>query len=291
MKTAEYLLARVALALFRHLPLSAARAIGVALSGPLWWLLAQPRRACLRNIRSSFPEWDEAKVHAVGREVYRHLGRCLGEALGLSRLTREWVEENVQFVGEDAAVDRALASGRGVVMVVSHFGNWELHGASWALKGRPVAAVAFEQSNRKVDALVRENREASGMRVVYTGHKGTVALLDHLREGKIVAILADQNAGKDGLRLPFFKRDCSVAKAPAVLARKTGAALIPAFLVREKDGTFTNHTLPEIPIVKTDDVAADIEAVTRAWLQVQEDFIRRYPEQYFWVHRRWKHYE
>ncbi len=118
-----------------------------------------------------------------------------------------------------------------------------------------------------------------------------MTLLDHLREGKIVAILADQNAGKDGLRLPFFGRDCSVAKAPAVLARKTGAALIPAFLVREKDGTFTNHTLPEIPIIKTDDVAADIETVTRAWLQVQEDFIRRYPEQYFWVHRRWKHYE
>jgi KDO2-lipid IV(A) lauroyltransferase len=82
-----------------------------------------------------------------------------------------------------------------------------------------------------------------------------------------------------------------VAKAPAVLARKTGAALFPAFLVREADGTFTDHILPEVPMVRTGDVEKDVRETTRAWLKVQEDFIRERPEQYFWLHRRWKHYE
>jgi KDO2-lipid IV(A) lauroyltransferase len=290
-KTLEYWAALGALFVFRFIPLRLARAIGVGLSVVLYYLLAQPRRTCLKNLRLSFPEWDEAKVHDVAHQVYRNLGMCFGETLKLSRLKKEWVEKNIRFVGADEVVDRAVAEKRGVVMVGSHFGNWELHGSSWALKGRPVAAVAFPQSNKKVDELVLKNRNASGMKIIYTGHRGTVEILNHLREGKIAAILSDQNAGKDGLRLPFFGRDCSVAKAPAVLARKTGAALIPAFLLREKDGTFTNVTLPEIPIVKTDDVNKDVETITRAWLKVQEDFIREHPDQYFWVHRRWKHYE
>jgi KDO2-lipid IV(A) lauroyltransferase len=206
-------------------------------------------------------------------------------------LNRQWVDKNVRFVGEDAAVWKALEEKRGIVALVSHFGNWELFGTVAALWGWPLAVVAFPQSNRLVDELVLKNRQSSGMKIIYTGHRGTVELLHQLKDGKVGAILADQNAGKDGLRLPFFGRDCSVAKAPAVMARKTGAALIPMFFLREKDDTFTFVTLPEIPVVKTDDVVKDVETITRACLKVQEDFIRAHPEQYFWLHRRWKHYE
>lgn len=291
MKKLEYFTVRTALWVFRFLPLSAARAIGLVLAELGWYFLAQPRRTCLKNLSLSFPDWNEKKVRSVARQVYRNLGRSAGETMKLSRVTRGWVDQNVRFVGDNEASRKAAEEKRGVVCLVSHFGNWELQGAVWALMGHPVAVVAFPQSNRQVDELIRKNRESSGMRVIYTGHHGTVELLEHLRNGKVAGILADQNAGKDGLRLPFFGRDCSVAKAPAVLARKTGAALIPMFLLREKDGTFTFITLPEIPVAKTDDVAKDVETTTRAWLKAQEDFIREHPDQYFWVHRRWKHYE
>jgi KDO2-lipid IV(A) lauroyltransferase len=290
-KNLEYLAARFALFVFRYLPLFLARAIGVSLARMAWVFLAQPRRTTLRNIRLSFPDWDEAKVEKVARQAYRNLGRSVGETLGLSRLTREWVEKNVRFVGEEEAFQRAMKKKKGVVALVSHFGNWELHGTVVALMGWPVAVVAFPQSNKRVDELVLKNRESSGMKIIYTGHRGTVELLDHLRDGKVGAILADQNAGKEGLRLPFFGRDCSVAKAPAIMARKTGAALIPMFFIREKDDTFIHVILPEVKVEKTDDVVKDVEITTKRWLKVQEDFIRAHPEQYFWMHRRWKHYE
>lgn len=291
MKKLEYFAAYAALFVFKIIPLPLARAIGLTLAEIAWYVLPQPRRTCLRNLRLSFPEWDEAKVVTVARQVYRNLGRSVGETLGLSKLKRAWVEKNVKFTGEDAAVWKAVEEKRGVVALVSHFSNWELFGTVAALRGWPLAVVAFPQSNRKVDELVLKNRESSGMKIIYTGHRGTVELLNHLKDGKVGAILADQNAGKDGLRLPFFGRDCSVAKAPAVMARKTGAALIPMFFLREKDNTFTFITLPEIPVVKTDDVVKDVETITRDCLKVQEDFIRAHPEQYFWLHRRWKHYE
>lgn len=291
MKTVEYLFTRLALWVFRFLPLSWARGFGLALSEAGWWLLAQPRRTTLRNLRLSFPEWDEKRVRATARSAYHQLGRNAGETLCLSRLSRGWVERHVRFTGETEAAEKALHDKRGVVALVSHFGHWELQGAVWGLRGFNVAVVAFPQSNQQVDRLIEKNRNAGGMKVIYTGHRGTVQLLDHLRAGGLCGILADQNAGKDGLRLPFFGRDCSVAKSPAVLARKTGAALYPMFLVREKNGDFTHYVLPEIEVDKTDDVGADVEATTRRWLAAQEAFIREHPDQYFWMHRRWKHYE
>ncbi len=290
MKKLEYLAARLALGFFRLLPLGLARGLGRGASTLTWVLLAQPRRTALRNIRLGFPEKDEVWVRRTARATYRQLGSSLGEMLQLPRFDKAWVARNVRFVGMEP-LEACLAQGRGVIALGCHFGNWELQGGAWALRGYPTAVVAFPQSNHQVDELILKNRESTGMKVIYTGHHGTAQLLQHLKRGGVAGILADQNAGKDGLRLPFFGRDCSVAKAPAVLARKTGAALIPGFLVRESDGTFTNYALPEIPIAQTGDVERDILETTKAWLRVQEDFIRRYPEQYFWLHRRWKHYE
>jgi KDO2-lipid IV(A) lauroyltransferase len=229
-------------------------------------------------------------VKETARAVYRHLGFSLAETLKMSRIDKAWVGKNVRLQGMDR-IKKILDSGKGIISLVSHFGCWELQGAAWSVAGWPLAVVAFPQSNKQVDALILKNRTSTGMEIIYTGHHGTVRALRVLREGGVVGLLADQNAGKDGLRLPFFGRDCSVTKAPAVLARKTGAVMIPMFMVREKDGTFTNHVLPEVKVDKTENLEKDIEVTTRRFLKVQEDFIREHPSQYFWVHRRWKHYE
>lgn len=290
MKTLEYLAALVALAFFKAVPLSVGRRLCRMIAAVAWRVLRKPRQTCEHNLRLSFPEWDERKVAATAREVFRHLGLSLAEALKMSTFDRAWVEKNVKFSGMEE-VTRRLKAGQGVIGLVSHFGSWELHGTAWALSGYPLAVVAFPQSNKRVDALILRNRVSTGMEIIYTGHRGTARALQCLRSGIVVGLLADQNAGKDGLRLPFFGRDCSVTKAPAVLARKTGAAILPSFLLREKDGTFTHHLLPEVPVDHTDDMEKDVENTTKRFLQVQEDFIRRHPEQYFWVHQRWKHYE
>lgn len=290
MRTLEYLAVRVLVGLVRILPLGVARALGAALAGAVWALLKRPREVGRRNLQRSFPEWDPGRVQATLKAVYRQLGWSLVEVCRLPDLGADWVAANVDFEGRER-VDGPLRRGRGVIALVSHFGNWELLGAIFARVGYAPKVVAFPQSNRRVDELIRANRESTGMKVVYTGHRGTAELLAHLKSGGMAGILADQNAGAGGLRLPFFGRDASVAKAPAVLARKTGAAIVPVFLLRGPGRRFTVKVLPEVAVDRTDDAERDIRETTRRWLKVQEDFIREHPDQYFWLHRRWKHYE
>jgi KDO2-lipid IV(A) lauroyltransferase len=285
-----YAAVRALVLLMRVLPLRVARAAGAGLAAALFRLLRKPRRVGAQNLRRAFPGWPEARVQATLRAVYRQLGWSLAEVCRLPSLGAEWAARNVDFEGRDHA-DRPLKRGRGVVALVSHFGNWELLGAVFARVGYAPKVVAFPQSNRRVDALIRANRESTGMKVVYTGHRGTAELLAHLRGGGMAGILADQNAGEGGLRLPFFGRDCSVAKAPAVLARKTGAAIVPVFLLRGPGHRFTVRVLPEVRVERTGDAEKDVLEATRRWLKVQEDFIREHPDQYFWLHRRWKHFE
>jgi len=289
MKVLEYLSALAFIGLVRFLPLAWARALGRGLAGVAYRLLASPRRVGEVNLRKCFPDWGDAQVRTTLRSLYRQLGWALGEICHLPGLDRHWVEKNVAFEGQER-VEGPLARGRGVIALVSHFGNWELHGAVFARRGYDVKVIAFPQSNKRVDDLIRRNRESSGMKVVYTGHKGTGEVLEHLRRGGVVGMLADQNAGDSGLRLPFFGRDCSVAKAPAVLARKTGAALVPIFLVRQEKHRFVSKAMPEVPVSRTDDAEKDVLEATKRWLKVQEDFIREHPDHYFWLHRRWKHY-
>ncbi len=290
MRTIEYLAVLAFATLMRIIPLRPGRALGAGLAGLLFHLLKAPRRVGAGNLRRAFPNWSEGRVQATLRAVYRQLGWSLAEVCHLPSLGPDWVGKNVDFEGREHA-DRSMRRGRGVVALVSHFGNWELLGAVFARVGYSPRVVAFPQSNRRVDDLIRRNRESTGMKVVYTGHHGTAELLEHLRGGGMVGILADQNAGEGGVRLPFFGRDCSVAKAPAVLARKTGAAIIPVFLLRGPGHRFIVNVLPEVPVDRTSDAEKDIRETTRRWLKVQEDFTREHPDQYFWLHRRWKHYE
>jgi len=290
MKGLEYGFVWVLVGFLRILPVSVARNLGKLLSLGMWVFLKKTRRVGEENLARSFPDWPSSRVRSTLKVLYRHMGLALAEDCHLPDLDRKWMEKHVAIEHREL-IDSALAQGRGVISLVSHFGNWELHGAVMARMGYSVKVVAFPQSNPRVDALIRRNRESTGMKVVYTGHQGTHEILEHLRHGGMVGMLADQNAGKSGLRLPFFGRDCSVAKAPAVLARKTGAALIPMFLLRDAENRFTSVTLPEIPVERTENSEKDVWEATRKWLKVQEEFIREHPEHYFWLHRRWKHFE
>jgi Kdo2-lipid IVA lauroyltransferase/acyltransferase len=290
MKILEYLVVLLVVAFMRVIPLSAARSIGAGLADLAYRVLAKPRRVGGRNLHRSFPDWTPVQVDRTLREVYRRMGYALGEVCRLQDFDLRWMERNVSFQ-DRSAVDAIQGRGRGVIALVCHFSNWELQGALFARWGYRPKVVAFPQSNPHVDRLIRLNRESTGMKIVYTGHKGTIEVLRHLREGGMVGILADQNAGAGGLRLPFFGRDCSVAKAPAVLARKSGAAILPIFLTRGEKHHFTVHVLPEVEVSKTDDAEMDVLETTRRWLAVQEEFIRKRPEEYFWLHSRWKHYE
>lgn len=290
MKLLEYLLAAGVLGALRPLPLGALRRAGEAAAAAAWFLLPGPRRTALTNLERSFPDRDAAWARRTARECYRLLGRNLAEVLHLPRLGEGWIRQHVRFEGREH-FDAARAEGRGVIALTFHFGNWELAGAVYPRLGIPVAAVAFPQTNRRLDVLIRRNREAAGMKVVYTGHRGTARILRWLESGGVVGLLADQNAGAAGFRLPFLGRHASVSRAPAVLSRRTGAPLLPHFFLREPVDRFCMKIFPPIRVPDTGNAERDLEAATREWLAVQEEMVRKHPEHYFWLHRRWKHYE
>lgn len=248
------------------------------------------RRRVLEQIQKSFPNKSAEECHSIARGCYLHFGKNLAEAVHLPRLDRAWMEKHIRFEGE-AVLQEIDRKKRGMLALTFHFGHWELAGAFYPKYGRKVAVVAFAQTNRRVDALIRKNREQAGMEVIYTGHAGTARILRVLREGGIVGLLADQNAGAAGLKLNFLGRPASVSRAPAVLAYRTEAPLVAHFLWREENACFRFRVFPPLWADRTRKQEEEVERLTRAWLAVQEEMVLAYPEHFFWFHRRWKHYE
>jgi len=185
-------------------------------------------------------------------------------------------------------VKAALAEGRGALLLGAHFGNFELLAAAHALTGLPpVNVVVRPLDNPYLDALVARGRERAQISLIAkrAALKGMTAAL---ARGECVGILLDQNDGRHGVFVPFFGRPASTSRSLAVLALKTGAPVVPAFIHRLRDGEHHVTLEPAIPVVRTGHVDRDVELNTARFTEAIERQVRAHPEQWFWVHRRWK---
>lgn len=288
---------------FTHrLEYGALRALGAALA-PLGWRRASTFGAFVgglgwrplrlradrveRTIRACFPEFDAARVQATARESYRGLGRVTIEAMVLARGGREAVlGAFIEPVGFHA-LQRAFAQGRGVVLVSGHLGNWELSAAYIAARGIPIDAIAMHMANPLSDTFFRETRERLGIDVVFDD-EAVRRIPRAFREGRSVGFLSDQ-AGK-GLAstfVPFFGRPARTPRGAAVFALRSELPVIFTVAIRQPDGRYQSH-FEEVPVVSTGDREKDVDALVLAYTQVLERYVRQYPGQYFWQHRRWK---
>jgi KDO2-lipid IV(A) lauroyltransferase len=242
------------------------------------------RRVAVRNLRLALGE--ERDPATVVRGMYRHLGLSLVEFLRLSRWTPERIAERIRL-DEFDRLQRAIASGRGVVVVTAHFGNWDLLACLSAKLGVPLHVVTRELKGGRTNRAWMQMREEMGLRL-HPAIGSAGVLLAALRRGEVVAFVIDQHMpGKLGVPVPFFGRLASTTDAPAVLARRTGAAVHPAFLFREG---FERHRLwvgPEIALADGPREEAATESTRRFSLAVEEA-VRAHPEQWIWLHRRWK---
>jgi Kdo2-lipid IVA lauroyltransferase/acyltransferase len=243
------------------------------------------RKVVEMHLRSCFPERDERWVRQTAAAAYAHLGREGATMLRLSSLPKERVIERTVIEGFDAfraAVDR----GRGVVLVTGHFGNWEIGGAALAARGIPIDGIAQRQSNPLFNRDIVAARERLGMRIIERG-RATKEGLRGLRAGRVVAFVADQDARRAGIFVPFFGRLASTHRGPALLALRTGSPIFLGTALREPDGRYRIR-LQEIPVDRTQETEAAVREVTAAFTARLEAAIRAAPEQYFWHHRRWK---
>lgn len=278
----ESALAAVLVAGFRALPRRPSLAAGAA-AGDLLRGLGVRRRVAAENLARAFPEWTPARRDAVLRAHYRELGRVAAEYARLPELAH--AGDDLVTVRGGEHLEAARAAGRGVILMSGHFGNFELLGARLG-RLHPTAFVVRAMSNPRVEARLVAMRTRAGVATIDAG-RGVRAVYEELRANRWVAMLADQDARRHGVFVPFFGVPASTALGPARIALATGAPIVMGFDRRREDG---GHELAiEPPLAVADPRAPDAaERLTALHVAALERAVRRQPESWFWLHRRWK---
>ena len=270
------------------MPRGAARRVGQAIGALAFAGLSRLRRTGERNLELAFPEASLGWRRQTLRGVYRSLGWQLAEFCQMRRYTPQNTRLFLRYQGLEH-FEQAEARGRGVLIVTGHLGAWELSSYYHSVTGHPMSMVIRRLDNYRVDGFVNRIRCLHGNQVL---HKDDFArgLLGAMRRGQSVGILMDTNmTPPQGVFVPFFGRPACTASGLARLAQKTGAAVLPGFLLWHGDEQkYVLHFYPEIEIRSTGDNEADAVENTARCTAAIEQVIRAYPEQWLWVHRRWK---
>jgi Kdo2-lipid IVA lauroyltransferase/acyltransferase len=271
----------------RVLPERIARSLGAALGWTAGVVVRVRYGVVMENLARAFPEGSPEWRRRVAAATFAHVGREGVALLRLASLGPREVWERTEVEGLDA-VREALARDQGVIILAGHFGNWEIGGASVAVREIPLDVVGRRQSNPLFDRRLRETRERLGMRVIYRD-EGVRSILRALREPRAVALVADQNVREGGLFVDFFGTPAATTRAPATLARRTGARVIVGS-ARSLPGPRARYhvRLRPLEVPDTGDPDADERALLEGYLAILEEEIRADPAQYFWPHRRWK---
>jgi KDO2-lipid IV(A) lauroyltransferase len=270
------------------MPRGAARMCAGVLAFGVYHAFGRLRRVGERNLSLAFPEVSSRRRAELLKGVYRHLGWQLVEFCRMTRYTAENTRDWIRSEGLDHYLT-AKARGKGVLIVTAHLGAWELSSFYHSLMGHPMGMVIRRLDNRRLDAYVNAIRCLHGNRVL---HKDDFArgLLTAMRAGETVGILLDTNmTPPQGVFVEFFGRLACTASGLARVALKTGAAVLPGFMLWEPaEGKYVLHFGPELVFEQTADAEADIQNATQQCASATERWIRRYPDQWLWIHRRWK---
>ena len=270
------------------LPRAVARFAGRALGSAAFLLLERLRRVGLRTLQIAYPEWAEARRREMLRQVYRNLGWLLAEFCLMRHYTAEQAREFIEYEGLEHYLD-AQAAGRGVLVLTGHLGAWELSSFFHSLAGYPMGLVIRRLDNPLVDAFVNRMRCLHGNRVI---HKDDFArgLISAMHAGETVGILMDTNmTPPQGVFVPFFGLPACTASGLAKVALRTDAAVVPGFLLWDQGlRQYILRFGPRLKLMRSGDAEADVLANTAQFTATIEEYVRRYPEQWLWMHRRWK---
>ncbi len=247
---------------------------------------AAHRRVAVDNLARAFPARSTAECRRIARRVFQHFGAMLFELLKFSRLTPGQMLERVEFEGADRA-RQAYQGGRGVFLLTGHFGCWEVNGLVHALHFEPIGVMARALDNPYLNDMLERVRQSTGNKVIYR-RGGIRRTLRTLEAGQGVAILIDQHIhGPDAIRVDFFNRPAATTTALAALTARTGALVLPVFAIPTAPGRYRliyEHAV-EPP---AGDSPEALREFTQRCTDVLEMYVRRYPDLWLWMHRRWR---
>jgi KDO2-lipid IV(A) lauroyltransferase len=275
------------IALFHWIPIGLRTRLFKLFFRGFYRVSAKQRLIALHNIHCAFPEKSMEEVEGLAKGVYRHFAIVAAEFFELPFITKENLHEWVEFEGLDYVED-TLKQGKGMLSIVGHFGNWELMTVAFPLMAYPIHIVYRPLDSPVLDNLTSWVRTKGGNILIPKGGSGK-KIVSLLKENKIMGILSDQNVAKsEGVFVDFFGRPACTSVGLAVLALQSGAPVVPAFMPRMPDGRYTLFFLPPVEVTRTDDYESDLRVNTQRFTKVVEDIVRQYPDQWFWIHQRWK---
>ena len=275
----------------RALPRPLLLALGRGLGHFTFSVLRIRRHVTMENLRQAFPEKSARDVQDLAARCYRHFGMMMLEYPCLLYMSKQELLSLIELATNDgnSHLDTVVQEKTGAVIISPHFGNWEYLGAWLAVKGYPVSFIAQRQNNPYVNRLILRTRTRMGMHMIDRKSMGLRQILRALRERRFVFIMPDQDAGPDAVFVPFFGRSAATARGAAAFVVKTGVPIVMCALTRQAGGHYRLAT----EILRFDlpgDWAEEkkITEITARYTTALETHIRRQPEQWLWLHRRWK---
>jgi KDO2-lipid IV(A) lauroyltransferase len=269
------------------LPHKLARSICAVLAALCYWLWPRLRRVGLFNLHLAFPQWSEAQRRRVIFGLFQNFGRMLADYAHFPDWNRENIESLIIYDGFENFA-RAQSEGRGVLFLTAHFGNWELGSFAHGVYGYPCHFVVREMDNPLIDRLINHYRCLSGGTAIDKTEFAR-GVLRAFAQGHAVGVLADQNmlAG-EGAFVDFFGVPACTSTGPARVARKTGVPIVLGLVIWDVKLKKYRLRFESVEWIKRDDSEEEIVANTANFARLIEDYARRYPDQWLWVHRRWK---
>jgi KDO2-lipid IV(A) lauroyltransferase len=284
----EYAAAWPFIKILQILPRPLARACAIGLAQIVYLLHRRLRKVGMRNLALAFPEKTIAERTRILRGEFTSLGRQLAEVCHFPAYTLENVEEVVVYDGFEN-YEQARARGKGVLLFAGHFGGWELSSFVLSMRGHWMHVIMRGMDNQDLNRLVLRYRTMHGNQAV-DKDDFVRGLLSAMKAGEVVGMLMDTNmTPPQGIFVDFFGIPACTASGLARIALRTDAAVVPTFTIWDEDlGKYRLRFDPAVELTRTGELEADIRANTQRFTKVIEDYVRQYPEQWLWVHRRWK---
>ncbi|MCU0538725.1 MAG: hypothetical protein MUF46_02400 [Desulfobacterales bacterium] len=260
------------------------------LLGDLIFRLDRPHRVIARrNLSFAFPEWSREQVAACTRRVFRNIGRTIAELARAAAVSHRGILHHDSATGTHHLY-QALEQATGIILVSAHLGNWEIGLQDLGSRvERPIGLVVRPISPAILDRWLNRQRSGSGNRIIYKKN-AFPAMMKTMREGGIIALMVDMSVRKQSVPVRFFGHRARASHAAALLAARSKAVILPMFSYRRPDGRLTGEIGPPVPIARTRHLKSDLTQNTQALTDIVEAAIRRHPDQYFWIQKRWKDY-
>lgn len=277
----NYLLFCIGELLALRVPLRIGYMLAVALSDIRYLFAGEDRYSVFNNLKVIFPDKTDAEIKKISRGMFRNFAKYLVDFFRFAKINKAYIRKNVSVEHIDN-FDAALAHKKGIVCLTAHIGNWELGGAVIGMLGYPFWVVALPHKYKKLDEFFNNQRGQKGVQVIALGRQTGRECLRVFRKNAILALLGDRDFTEEGVTVDFFGKPTMIPEGPAVLSLKSGAPIIPGFMVRNTDDSFTLRF--EEPIFPD----CGKEELMRRYLAVIESYIRRYPDQWFMFRKFWR---